>query len=482
MAFKGHLGIFYSGTGSLPPSTFHTFLDDIVADVSGAIASGTSNGWSVYDDQRNLSSTMICSWLRCAQPSSINGYTPGIIMTSASQQITCAASVASTLLEELGGFTNFGIQIGSGTLAGGPPVVWYDIIGVATNFSASIAVPYTGTTAAKSVWMQCTGSNTGHRYGYVILKCSASDGMSDLYVQIMRPPSYAEVCYAQAFASWNSATHSGSSPGPMDAIRGYASQHLSSSAVIYALGLFSGALTLWANGYPLTDFNGDLLYYGSIDPTHGPILDPSASVWACTHQVKSAFTAESRSTIVTTNLPTGGATSLIGVGGIVWTRTSQPYTNTIELCPRGKFYLDALSNTQLDKASNFQMVGIDVYNGRQSSFGSDNALRRGGLRYLRYPVSWPSGMHMQRIFPADDGNDYLILRVQYTGYVASQNSTQTGWASLDSGAPVNVAMASGYCLLGTTLSTTESIGEFVFVTSGAAAKRQPRFFCIPTNI
>jgi hypothetical protein len=250
---------------------------------------------------------------------------------------------------------------------------------------------------------------------------------------------------------------------------------------MYALGLFSGALTLWANGDP-PDYMGDLLYYGCIDPTHGPATDASASAWACSYQSKSAYSVEARTTVAAANLPTGGATALKGVGGSIWSNASQPYTNTIELYPRGKFYLDAISNTQLDNTSNFQMVGIDVYNGRQSSFNSDNGLRRGGLRYLRYPVSWPSGMHMQRIFPADDGNDYLILRTEYTGLVASQTTVGTFWTNTDIGSVGNLALASGFGLLAGMCVAAETNGEITTIAGGTNTKRQPRFFCIPTNL
>jgi len=481
MAFKGHLGSNYTGTGSLPLSTFGTFLDDIVADVSAANASGTANGWSLYDDQRNLTSTMNCGWIRGGGPSTLNALAQAITFTSASQQITITSNAGGPqLLEDLGSFASFGLEITSGTLAGATSS-WYGVLGAASNASASITTAFTGTSRISVTYLRVTGAQAGHNYGYVVLKNTAGDGMRDLYVQIMRTPSYSTVCNVQAFSSWNSATHVGTDPGPQDVMRGHSTVATSSSAILYALNLLSGCFMLYTNGDSST-YQGDLVYHGNIDPTNGPTSDVSASVWASNHQTKSGFINAGRSTsFATTNAPQGGATMIKGFSNQTWVTGSQPYENTIELVPRGRVYIDDPTLSQLDLNSQFQMVGVDVIAGQQSAT-SANLLRRGGLRYLRYPLSWPSGMNLQKIAPADDGNDYLILRCNYPNRTQNQLITTLAICYQDSGGTTDCNVANGFCLAGCIQNFAGTFGEFLYSAMTANAKRNLRVFCIPTNL
>lgn len=458
--FFPHTGGSPSGYSVLPTSTFNTILDDIVADLNSQ--GGSVNGWSLHDDQRTGFTPLILP----VHVGGLNNQTSnqiGIVATNGSAAITQTS---------YGSFQYF-ITGASGTQISWDQTNWYYCSAITSQVAATLDRNYTGTTLTGS-----TGHNWYEKSGaYIVLKCTSSQ--KTFYVLLARQVSYAVALRVQIFETWNAGTHTGTAGGPQESLRAFENGQgrAGTAALQYIFFALPDTFGLWLSGSPAESgvVKSDFFYAGNLTPLR--VGDSTCLLQACTHQGLSGIGSTTSPALASTGSLglLGGASCLRTIAGVQWVdpRAVDSYDNRTNyaVVPRGSPYFFGLDRTNLDDAAKFQFCEFDAYYGGLGGSGFDkNEGKRGELKYLKCPVSNPSGMHLASLGPADDGNTYLLLRMTGSPLIPG-NPTSVNGDVLASG-----ASASGFSYA----VRTGTSGEVV--VASVSAGFSPKWLMMPINL
>lgn len=474
--FFPHLGGGFAGFTSQPETTFANILNDIVTDVGAGI-----NGWTLYDDQRTSGTTNFqVALANCGGRFGPNS-SASITFTSASSQITSLVANGARFFRNWAGSTGSGVTASIST----DQVNWYTVsscsYGVAATCTGTLSAPFAQTTVSTAVVYEKFTS-------YIVLACSSS--IKPFYVLLMRTNGLADALRVQVYETWNSATHSGTNPGPQEVLRAYDTINTAnvmpshyttlSFALRYALWLMPHAFGLYVGGgsslYPYV-MQQDFFYAGNLITSGVRPNDNDALIQMCSNQDASGICVANLTNISTS--PPGAATVMRNLQGSLWGNPIGPgqpsslLSNTMQVWPRGMDYIYNINRTALDQSGRLQMCELDAYSAPASATLFTNSEgKRGEVRYLKSPVMNPSGMSFAT-FSGTDGNTYVMVQASYPAQLGGIWST----AITDTQTTAGTVAASGFA----SCVTVGSAGE---LTLGASAQYylNRRWFLVPINI
>jgi hypothetical protein len=445
--FFPHTGGSPQGYTALPVSSFANILSDIVADIGSGV-----NGWTLYDDQRSGTPLVV--------PFACTGYVTGLVSANG----TTMTNGSSAISQGNNNAMRFARCIAPGvTQISSDQSNWYTINAANANgYQATLDRNYTGTSISPGRAYTKTG-------GYVVLQCTSQQ--KTFYVLLARGASYGDLLFVQVYETWNASTHVGANPSTMEIMRGFSSQQSSTSKIQYILWALPDALGLWTSGDPSFSGVADFLYVGNLTPYR--VGDTSCLLFACSNMDYSGLNAYYATSITDANNTVGCAEIWKSISSTMWSNSVIQHPCMTTLSPRGYSYLDDFTRTSLDDAARFQYCDVDAYqSAKPSSTGMvGNEGKRGDVKYLKYPIMNPSGLHLASFGPSDDGNTYVMIRCDFPGSVG--NNTPP------SGDVYNGYSASSFAFASRTNSST-SIGEVILYTYFPVCTF--RFFLMPVNL
>ena len=474
--FFPHLGGANMGFTPLAISSFTGVLTDIVNDIGAGV-----NGWVVHDDRRGDTNYLIpCnSGPQNGVDTSIN-YTYWSVtngsnllsqgQTNATAFRTVSRSLAYTALHGTGTVITFD----SGTN-------YYTVQNSGTSYQLTLDRNYTQTT-------NTTIRPQEKPDGYVILK--NTNTTKDFYIGIFRPHCYGDAVRVQTFENWNATTHSGSGAGPMEIMRAYENGYLRSTgtAVQYMMWLLPGIFSLYTSANPADTFytgsttdilHSDLFYAGVFTSTKagdtaGPIVQ------MCSNQEMSGLYCNSNGQGYMSNMGCAAVMRNFYPSGTMWhdifhngpTPASQlssfPNNNRYLFWPRAKSYLDSMNRAVLDDSGRFQLTDCELYQGgRTDSLYSDFEGKRGDLKYIKVPMFFPSSLNRAVLGPADDGNTYIVFKVDYPSALGGSSYSATDLGQ--------IYASTGFSFASPAMNVSD-------IVNSLGTTRIFRYFALPINI
>lgn len=430
-----------SGTNftSLPTVCTTGILDSIISDLSGAVASGTNNGWTLYDDLRATTGTTD-AWIGTNPLVMIANGILNQVTDANNNWYTATSGSANAICNNNNGY-NWAYAIsgvsGSGTQISWDRVNWYKAYysAWATYVTATLDRPFAQATQ-------------GTRYLYqrglqwAVLKCTSQNSQRNFYLLIGCTPERGggPTLYMQVWENWDTTLHQGyGNSSDMEATiiwwAGVVNPALMKAR--YILWLLPDVFALWTAPATGATWNGPGLmsftYIGNLDTTNIRSNDVDATVFIPGQTTYSGRNCGGAGGQGTTSVPGSGGgaiTCFRTVGGYPWGNIgygSLYMENQYQVYPRSRPYaFDSL-------VPNFDVNGTFVYteadiihtpantvtsNAYIVNLGSDGI--RGKLRYLKLPVSNPSFMFMTTV-SGSDGN-YILLRQGPTMYSTNQTT------------------------------------------------------------
>ena len=498
--FFPHTNLQTSAYTPLPKTTADTILTDIVGDVGAGV-----NGWTLWDDQRTNLTDLYYVPMGFGSPDHVFYYPSNY--TYAYWAFMNGQANATGTNQSYVGFYASAYRVmqtyaisGSGNPSGSQITVdgtnFYTVVGLnpgVTNTSPCVITMDRNFAQGSTNVYAIRAKN----WGYIVLKCTSAQ--KTFYVKITRPASYADGLMVKAYETWDNVGHSGTIGGPSEILRTHNTNVgvKGSDTLRYVLWLLPDVFALWLGGDPL---NGnpagklsDFMYIGNMSPYRAG--DTDCLIQACSNQEYSGVCATAGTT-----LPSGGAACLRGLSGQTWVDpTLTPANSTTyqgqafilggytggpryAIWPKDSIWINNPWRGSFDNFGRFQISDVEAYSAEACSNGSGNPQgnegKRGDLKYLKYPSFNPSGFHLVQFGPADDGNTYVVVKVDFpimtftTPYTSYYRPTAPGGANVAGGLPVQSGWA-----FGNKVYTSGEIGN-----GGGALLFVPNYFLMPTNI
>lgn len=391
-------------------------LDSIVTDVGAGV-----NGWSLWDDLRsNGASYPVWAPLYVSQGNYsqyIGGTDYGWYFRSGSSIWTGYQPYGFSMYYAISSDVNNPTVISADSAGSTTYNAYYS--GYANNYAtATLDRPYAGATAnLRQVYRKVSRQ--------IVLRCISPT--KTFYVWLGTPAegqAGGPYLYIRLWETWNPTTHVGVGGSQMEHIRFWTYGNAPTWWTIqYLLWLLPDAFALWTGG----DYNGlgypndwRFTYAGNLDTSGQRLGDTDALVLIASDTSLTGLGIPcNRSFQYNGNtIPGGGIQCLRTLAGEPWCQPgyqgSYYLRNSYQIYPRGRWYGNLPDAPQMDSLNHFEFTDIDLWHmggcyGNQYAFqGSE--LRRGMLRYVKMPISNPSGLHLATTGPALDGNQYIIFR------------------------------------------------------------------------
>lgn len=411
--FYPHIGIASAGFTALPIVSASAFLDQVVSDVGAGV-----NGWTVYDDLRSGSSYPL--WWPVVTQNGIFNQNGG------GNQLSWTFTSGST---QAYGNTTYGYHwayVISG-ISGSPTPISVNSNGANAYSAYFSSWPSNVITATLDrPYAEATG-NTKIIYRkltkYIVLKQASST--KNFYVLLAQSSDAvgSPNLYMRVFESWDSVAHSGTQGSAIEStpfwLEGTVDIRASMRYVLWLLpdvfGLWTAGMKGWGTVYE------SFSYVGNLDTTGIRTGDTDALVFIPGITQNSGYATPN---VPAVNSPVnycsyGAAQCLRTLQGYPWTTptgwmSGMFIQNSYHVYARGRWYAYTMDAAAVDLAGKFEFTDLDLWHAGYSyvtaGVGSPNEGRRGMLRYVKVPVSNPSGMNLASTGPAADGTSYLIFR------------------------------------------------------------------------
>ena len=434
------------GYNMLPFATVTGVLDTIYADLSSSVASGTNNGWVVWDDLRSWNTgtlltdqtglalpivpiTVAGLW-NSTNPGSANGwFVPSASLTWVAyvpwgRDFTYSISMTSSSPTD--------VSFDSGT-------TWYK-----AYFTAKVA-NYSTATLDRPFSASAAGNTYVHgvyqrNFKYLVLKQNSSTQKKFcvLLAAAQDRPGGASL-YMRVYEDWDATNHSGTGlPSSWEYHRPYIFPNGGYDRKLRLMTWFlPEAFAIWTSGIGevVTGEKAQLTYIGNLEPPLGR-TDPDALAFIPGSTEYSGYGIHGQA--VQGTIGEGmGFQCLRTVGGRPWTTptygTGTFIDNGYQLWPRTRNINFAPTNYQRDYQGRFLYTEFDVWHCGQATpgyyVGAINEGRRGKLRYAKTPVGNPNGMQFSTM-SGTDGHRYIFVRQSAPTYGALQSNTQA-WGNSD---------------------------------------------------
>ena len=456
--FYPHVGTDVAGAGftALPTTSSYSLLESIVSDIN--LAGGTINGWTVYDN-------MIDSG--ASYPAGFYAFNNGRLTNATNSSITSwtftsgSNKMVSDYRYSYNPYNTLSYPWDTGTLPNSASYIsvdgtnWYRAVAStwAVMMTATLDRNYAGaTTFTRDLQVRCTK--------YIVLRCTNTT--RTFYVMIAQISETA-IYFVRIYESWNSTTHTGANFSNTEMIRpniwnyGYLQGAASKRAQMqYVLCLYSNAMVLWTSAvdYPYPQ----MIYVGNLDTSGVKSFDEDALWFGSTDTSYSGLLA-GRGTLTFYGQPNvyfGSSQCIRSWAGTNWAGCNT-YNEGIggevlcQVVPRGRTYINNFVSPSLSNKSRIEMCDIDVYNAGANNDNYNPAMalaadtRRGMIRYVKIPVTNPANMNLATTGPSQDGNQYMMLKVNKPITGAGTGIVDGGAASFMTQDSAATNVASSFC-------------------------------------
>jgi hypothetical protein len=337
---------------------------------------------------------------------------------------------------------------------------------------------------------------------YIVLQCSSSQ--KTFYVQIgLKAGNFGgPMLYTQPYESWSLGSHTGTTPGQMECLWAYPAPTADNGKVRYILCLYPEAIFLHLDGVQTTfgvnQCLANSMYVGNLDTSvFRTGSDPNA-LWA--GWSNTSFSGVTLSRGETYNVGWsfwGNGMCLRTRGGSAWVPVTDYHVPTpnvhispfayCQFIPRMRTYAEFETGATVTTSGKTLLSTIDIYQGGATGppstyFATNNEGpcsqegARGELRYLKVPVTNPSGQHLKTWGPMQDGKTYIIIRHAPYHWSANGNIAQVAF---EVGGSNNVASSFGRAHPASLAMTNKALGDIWQSSQASSCAVAYRWLAMP---